>query len=212
HPKGFPPRPANTRWPKEIKTGNRHRKQLKNLPSLARSIDNRGLLHPLPITPDNLLIAGERRLNAWPITEKYCTHPIPVRVLTIDSVIAGEWDENAEREPFTPEEKVEIRRELERQFAKGAQARQRAGVKAEPVQKGRAADLAARAAGADRKTLDKAAAVVDAAKSGDQRFVKLKDEMNKTGKVNGPFKRLQVIQQKEALLKSPPPLPGNGPY
>ena len=36
--------------------------------------------------------------------------------------------------------------------------------------------------------------------------------MDRRGRVNGPFKRLKVARQAEAIRKEPPPLPGNGLY
>jgi N6-adenosine-specific RNA methylase IME4 len=36
--------------------------------------------------------------------------------------------------------------------------------------------------------------------------------MDKSGRVNGPFKRLKVMRQAELIRAEPPPLPGNGPY
>ena len=42
----------------------RHRKNLGDLEPLAHSIESVGLLHPVVVTPDNTLVAGERRLSA----------------------------------------------------------------------------------------------------------------------------------------------------
>jgi N6-adenosine-specific RNA methylase IME4 len=36
--------------------------------------------------------------------------------------------------------------------------------------------------------------------------------MNRTDRVNGPFKRLKIIRQVEKIRQEPPPLPGRGPY
>jgi len=211
-PKGHPARPADTRWPKEIIVGIRHRKDFGNLADLATSIDDRGgLIQPIAIKPSNELIAGERRMRAWPLT-KFSADPIPVRVLDVDSIIAGEWDENAKRKDFTPSEAAAISEEIQKQLSSLAAARMKAGKKAEGAAKGNAGDHAARATGFDRRTIDKAKAVVKAAKENPERFGKLQADMDRTGKVDGPFKRLQVMQQTEALRKAPPPLPMKGPY
>jgi N6-adenosine-specific RNA methylase IME4 len=212
HPKGFSARPVNTRWLHEIIVGKRHRKDFGNLKELAASIDDRGeLIQSIAIQPDNMLIAGERRMKAWPLT-RFKDRPIPVRVITVDSIIAGEWDENAKRKDFTPTEAAKISEEIERQLATMAHARQHSGKKADPAQKGASSDLAARATGKARRTIDKAKAVVKAAESDPQRFGRLQADMDRSGKVDGPFKRLQVMQQTEALRKAPPPLPMRGPY
>jgi N6-adenosine-specific RNA methylase IME4 len=212
HPKGYPPRPANTRWLKEVKIGKRHRKDFGNLPDLAASIDARGaLIQPIAIQPDDMLIAGERRMKAWPLTV-FKDQPIPVRVITVDSIIAGEWDENAKRKDFTPTEAAKISEEIERQLATMAKQRQRAGTKADPQQKGKTGDVAARATGLARRTIDKAKAVVKAAEADPERFGKLQRDMDKSGKVDGPFKRLSVMLQKDAINNAPATLPMRGPY
>jgi hypothetical protein len=62
-------RPLATRLLGEIKLGKRFRKDLGDIEGLARSIDERGaLLQPVVITPENKLIAGERRMAAWKIS------------------------------------------------------------------------------------------------------------------------------------------------
>jgi ParB family chromosome partitioning protein len=47
-----------------IVVGDRHRRELGDIERLAGSIAKIGLLHPIVITPANVLIAGERRLAA----------------------------------------------------------------------------------------------------------------------------------------------------
>jgi len=54
-----------------ITVGIRHRRDLGDVPGLAKSIEAIDLLHPIVITEDNVLVAGERRLAAcrhlgWP--------------------------------------------------------------------------------------------------------------------------------------------------
>jgi ParB-like chromosome segregation protein Spo0J len=44
--------------------GNRYRKDFGDLTTLAETIDEHGLLQPIGITEDNVLIFGERRLRA----------------------------------------------------------------------------------------------------------------------------------------------------
>jgi ParB family chromosome partitioning protein len=48
----------------DIIVGIRHRRDLGDIDSLARSIAEVGLLHPVVIRPDGVLIAGARRLAA----------------------------------------------------------------------------------------------------------------------------------------------------
>ena len=49
---------------KDIKLGKSYRRDLGNIPELAESIRQVGLLRPVLITSDNRLIAGRRRLEA----------------------------------------------------------------------------------------------------------------------------------------------------
>ena len=62
-----------------IKIGSRHRKDLGDLHSLARSIRKEGLLQPVGITEDGELIFGERRLLAVRDDLKKKDHPRPCR-------------------------------------------------------------------------------------------------------------------------------------
>jgi N6-adenosine-specific RNA methylase IME4 len=203
---------------KQIKVGRRHRKEYGDLKALARSIDARGLLQPVVITPENKLIAGDRRLRAWPLT-KFRDNPIPVVVVDIDSIVAGEWDENKIRKDFTPSEQVAIKRELEAALKIDARHRRREHGGTAPGRKSdkadataRAGDQAAKLVGKGRRTLEKAEHIVVAAEKDPKRFGKLKADMDRTGRVDGPFKRLQNMQQGDAIKKSPSPLPGKGPY
>lgn len=202
--------PASTRSlpPKAIKVGRRHRKDFGDVEGLAASIEARGLLHPVVVTPAAQLIAGERRLLAW--KKAHNGKPIPVRVLDVDSIVAVEWDENAQRKDFTPSEAVDIKRALEPIEAAAARARQLAGKPA--AGGGRAGDKASKVTGRDRKTIAKAEAIVDAAKADPKRYGKLLDDMDRTGRVDGPFKRLTVLQQAAEIRKETPPLPNRGPY
>lgn len=208
-----------TRLLKQIKIGDRVRKEFGNLAALARSINDRGgLLHPIVITPKNKLIAGERRMRAWALS-KFRDDPIPVTVLDVDSIVAGEWDENdpAIRKDFTPSEAVAIARELEPRLKLEAKKRQAHG-KTAPGRKGsladagNAADKAARATGKSRNTIAKAEAIVDAAAADPKKFGKLKETMDRTGRVDGPFRRLQIIKQTDQIRKAPPGVPMKGPY
>lgn len=222
--------PQATRHLGEIKPGKRFRKDLGDVASLARSIDERGaLLHPVVITPANTLIAGERRMAAWKLCalSQQGKLPIPVTIVDIDAIVAGERDENAERKDFTPSEMVAIKKALEPLERRRAKERQAHGMTAPgkpsgptmfgtpekpAADTGRAADKVAAATGRDRKTVNKAEAVVDAAKKEPEKYGKLVEDMDRTGRVDGPFKRLQNMQASEKIRGEPSPLPGQGPY
>ena len=69
----------------------------------------------------------------------------------------------------------------------------------------------AKATGKGARTLEKAEAIVEAAEANPE-LGKLVEAMDRTGRVNGPYKRLQNIIAAEAIKKEPPSLPMNGPY
>ena len=73
---------------------------------------------------------------------------------------------------------------------------------------GRALDKVAGVVGKHRTTIAKAEAIVDAAEAEPEKFGKLLDDMDRTGRVNGPYKRLKVMQQAELIRAEPPPMPG----
>jgi ParB family transcriptional regulator, chromosome partitioning protein len=94
----------------DIIIGIRHRRDVGDIDSLARSIAEVGLLHPIVIRPDGVLIAGERRLAAC---KALGWSEIPVTVVDLGEVARGELAENAERKDFLPSEIDAIRRALE---------------------------------------------------------------------------------------------------
>jgi N6-adenosine-specific RNA methylase IME4 len=188
-----------------------------DIDGLAASMADLGLLHPIVIRPDNVLIAGERRLLAAKLLG---WETIPVTVVHLDAVARGELAENEVRKDFTLSEAVAIKRALqplekvaakERQAARGGKGRIASG-KLPTAITGRAADKAAKATGMTRRTLEKAEAIVDAAEAEPQKFGKLLEQMDDTGRVNGVYRRLKIAKQAEQIRKEPPPLPGNGPY
>lgn len=195
--------------------GERHRWDLGNIDSLARSIAELGLLHPIVIKPDGTLIAGERRLAAC---RQLGWDYISVTVVDLGQIVRGEFAENAERKDFTLSESVAIKRALEPIERAAAKERRAAGGRLKAyanlaeASKGTVRDKVAAFAGTKRTTLKKAEAIVDAAEAEPEKYGKLKDDMDCTGRVNGVFKRLKVARQAEAICAEPPPVPRNGPY
>jgi N6-adenosine-specific RNA methylase IME4 len=195
-----------------VVVGKRHRRDLGDLDGLAASMAELGLLQPIVVRPDGRLIAGERRLRA---AEQLGWRAIPVHVVDLAAVVRGEFAENAIRKDFTLSEAVAIKRAVEPEIKAAAKARMvsgRPGANLAQGPKGKARDLVASFTGKKRSTLDKAAAVVDAAEAEPERFGKLLADMDKSGRVNGPFKRLKVARQSEAIRAEPSPLPNRGPY
>ena len=93
-----------------ITIGERFRKELGDLKSLAASIDEVGLLHPVVVTLEGVLIAGQRRLEACKLLGKI---NIPVTVIALDEIVRAETAEDFERLGLTISEKVAIKQALE---------------------------------------------------------------------------------------------------
>jgi N6-adenosine-specific RNA methylase IME4 len=76
----------------------------------------------------------------------------------------------------------------------------------------RATAIVAKIFNESHKQTEKRLAIVDAAAAEPERFGNLLADMDRTGRVNGVHKRLQVMRQAEEIRREPPPLPGRGPY
>jgi N6-adenosine-specific RNA methylase IME4 len=208
----------------EISIGNRHRKDMGDIDGLARSIADIGCLQPPVATKTDpagsdgrplKLMGGQRRVEAF---RRLGRDRIPVVIVdSIDDAVdrlKAERDENICRKDFTISEKLSLGEALEALERKDAKQRQgartdiRVGTSGEVPHKSkpqRAADNVASAVGMDRRTYEKAKAVKE---SGDEKLVA---EMNRTGKVNGAFKKMKVRQQAAELKAEPMPLP-EGPF
>ena len=77
----------------DIVIGERHRRDMGDLQSLADSMREVGLLQPIGITEDRQLVFGERRVKA---ARMLGWTAILARVVDISSMVAGE---HAERDP-----------------------------------------------------------------------------------------------------------------
>lgn len=204
----------------KIKVGKRHRKDFGDLKGLAADINEHGLLQPIVVNEHNQLIAGERRLKAWQFS-RFRDQPIPVHAVPLADLVAGEWAENdpALRKDFKLTEAVAIRKAIEAKMrpdarARLAQAGAAGGRGAGKIEgeKINVAEKASQFTGKSRRTLDKAEAVDDAAKRDPARFGKLKEDMDRTGRADAPYKRLQNLLAADAMRAAPAPMPGNGPY
>ena len=96
----------------DIKVGNRFRKDLGDIDSLAKSIEEIGLLHPIVVNENNELVAGHRRIEA---AKKLGWTQISCTVVNISDLIKGELQENIARKDFTFSERQTLLEEIERQ-------------------------------------------------------------------------------------------------
>lgn len=177
-----------------IKVGVRHRRDLGDVDGLAVSIREIGLLHPVVITPDGTLIAGERRLAAckqlgWP--------DIPTTTVDIGEIVRGEFAENAIRKDFLPSEIDAIRRAMEPAEKAAATSRKLSG-RLDP-EKGDARDKIGAFAGVSGRTVDKIAQVVEAAEKEPEKFGHLVDEMDRSGKVTGAYRKLRQAKDEQRI-------------
>jgi ParB/RepB/Spo0J family partition protein len=196
----------------EIRIGERHRRDLGDITGLAASIDEVGLLHPVVIRGDGTLIAGERRLRAC---QSLGWVQIPVTAVDLADIVRGELHENAARKDFLPSEIDAIRRALEPQ--EKAAAKERQGARNDiresfpDVGEQRVRDKIGAFAGVSGRTVEKIAAVIDAA-AADPIFRPLVEKMDETGRVNGIYQQLKMARQAASIRNEAPPLPGHGPY
>lgn len=108
-----------------IKVGDRFRKDMGDLDSLAASIKNIGLLQPIGIDSNYRLIFGERRLRAFEILG---LERIAARFIDV-AKLAAEHAENEVRKDFTAAERVAIGAAIEAEL--GNRRGQRTDLKAE---------------------------------------------------------------------------------
>lgn len=110
-----------------IWAGRRHREDLGDIDTLVDSISRDGLLQPITITPDGMLICGARRLAAirrlgWKTVNVWVRSGIST---TLGQLLA-ERDDNLLHKPLTPVEEASLYRELKAVMAEDAAGRQEA--------------------------------------------------------------------------------------
>lgn len=200
-----------------IQVGFRYRKDLGDLRSLADSIAEVGLLHPIVVTPEGRLIAGQRRLEACRMLG---WTDVPVTVVDLYQAARGEAHENFVRKDLLPSEIVALKRAiepLERREARERQGHQTGTCHPATVAEGQvrssgdARDKIARYLGVGRTTIERAEAVVEAAEENPEEFGYLVEQMDRSGKIAGAYRRLEVLKQARDLDAATPQLP-TGPF
>lgn len=173
----------------QIKVGKRFRNDVGDLTDLKSSIDAIGLLHPIVVDQDNILITGLRRLAAF----KELNLPnIPVTVVDINDPIRAECDENVERKDFTPSEATAIWEDIQSRQGKRTDLCQNQAEVEDRRKK------ASKIVGRSPDTLSKAKQVVD---FGDKEIIQ---EMDESNNVNAAYKKLKRIKrQKERKIVVP---------
>ena len=201
----------------QIEVGFRYRKDLGDLRALADSIAEVGLLHPVVVTSSGRLIAGQRRLQAC---RQLGWTEIPVTVVDLLQAARGEAHENFVRKDLLPSEIVALKRAIEPTERRSARERQgsRADLchpatvaECQRSYPGDARDNIARYLGVGRTTIERAEAVVEAAEEEPEEYGHLVEQMDRSGKVAGAFRRLTVLKQAKELEAKSPKLP-TGPF
>ena len=195
----------------------RHRYALGDIKSLAESIDTIGIIHPVVVTPDNRLVAGERRLAAL---RSLGWEQVPVTVIhtladAADHLMA-ESDENTCRKDFAPTEALAIADAVEEALRPVAEERKRAGVKqpcanvAQGSKQPRTRDIAAKATGLGRTTITKVREVKEIVENPAtpepvrEAAKNALTAMDKSGNVSGAHKTVKDAQRK-ATTPQPDP-------
>ena len=191
-----------------IKIGQRFRKDLGDVQTLARSIEDTGLLHPVVITPAGELIAGSRRLAA---AQLLGWTDILVNVVDLKEIVRGEHDENMIRKDFAPTEIAAIVRAVRPLLEAEAKERMLAGVPGEKVSQGKTREKVAKHTGLSFATVKKIEEVAEAAEREPEKYGALAVEMDRVGRVSGVHRKLVKAQQAEKITAEPPPLP-KGPF
>jgi len=108
-----------------ITVGERHRHDLGDIDALAASIQEFGLLQPITVTPDLVLVCGFRRLVAiqrlgWTTTRPWVRSGISDRL----QEVLAERDEEQLRKPLDDVEAAQLYREIKQLLAEDAARRQ----------------------------------------------------------------------------------------
>lgn len=204
-----------------IVIGDRSRRDLRNLDSLAESIRERGVLHPPVVRVEGdryILVAGARRLAAMRDLGFDRVTVTVARSITDElSALYAEGEENTEREPFLPSEAAAHAERIEAVIAAKAKERMVDGGRgkgsaklADPPDERETRTRVAKAVGMGRTSLGKARAVTAAAKD-ETLPAPVREtakaavvEMDRSGKVDGAHKRVeQAVQVADAVAEFP---------
>ena len=110
-----------------IQVGKRHRKDLGDINALAASIDQEGLLQPITVTPDGVLVCGARRLAAikqlgWNDVRVWVRSNISTQL----GYMLAEQNDNVLHKPLTQLEAADLYREMKAILAEDAAERKAA--------------------------------------------------------------------------------------
>lgn len=184
----------------EIIVKDRIRKDTGGMMELINDIKANGLINPVTINTDHVLLAGYRRLTAC---KALGMEDIPVHMVSTESEeqdLKVEISENEIRKEFTMTERLDYARRLERIESAKSEKRMKAGVK-NPTQNsaegGETREKVSEAVGMSHDTLRKAQQIEDNKEIFDPEEFKNWDD----GKLSTNKLYTQLKQQKSALSK-----------
>lgn len=184
--------------PSQIKVGNRLRQDLGDIQSLADSIEEVGLLHPIVVDEKYILVAGRRRLAAVNLLE---WEKVECNVIDIDDTKIGEVHENQSRKSFTASEIAEIADYVE---SKKKPGRPEKGAESAPLGKGKTREVAAEIVGVSHNTVDKIRTIVQAARDNPTKYGKILEKVDK-GTLSVNSAAVLVTRESRNLPKAPLP-------
>lgn len=192
-----------------IVVGERDRDDFGDITSLARSIEEVGLLHPVVVTPDRRLVAGGRRLAA---VTQLGWREVPVTVVDLasaESVLRAEADENTCRKDLTPTEAAKARARRAALLAPAQPVGGRGKTSAKLAEVSPAAretrKVAAIGTGYSGSTLDKVDKVAELATDPAEPEVVREaakaalTEIDQTGRVDGAYRSVVEIKNTETI-------------
>jgi len=182
-----------------IAVGERDRIDFGSLDSLANSLETVGMLHPVVVTEDHRLIAGQRRIAAA-VSLGWTTVPITIAgISTVEELLRAEQDENECRKALSPVEAARARERravvLRRMKPRG---RPKKGEEFSPFP-GPVRDVAAKGTGYTGPTLDKVDVIREAAEKGTATVKRGR----KREKVELPEPAREVARQQVEKLQEP---------
>ncbi|MFH1031094.1 MAG: DNA methyltransferase [Chloroflexota bacterium] len=183
---------------KDIIIDGRHRKDMGDIQGLAESIKRVGLLHPVVVTNDGKLIAGERRIKAF---ELLGIEDIPVTVIDLKEIVQGEYQENIQRKDFLPSEAVAIAREVRPKEQEEAKERELAGKPSATFAEGETRQKVAKYVGVSHTTLAKAETVVEAAEKEPEKYESIVQQMDKSNNINAAYKAVKRVRDEDERVK-----------
>lgn len=207
----------------EIRIETRYRHDMGDIAGLANSMADVGQLQPVVITPDGLLVAGERRLAA---ARSLGWDDVKVHIITnftdAADLLRAERDENTCRKEMTMSELVAIGKRLEElERPKAAQRRAANGfgstnVAAEPFVDEpyrRVTEVVGEAVGLSRAQYERARDVITATTDPDPFVAEVAKEaareMDETGKVRPAYEKVRAAKNPAEKPARPPRFGGN---